>query len=323
VFHRTPRPSTDPRLRSLLQKAARRGFTNVVDRTLTRLEQAGDRAWVRSRAVVITFEECWPLGASLAVTREDSSRRKAVLRVTKAAKYKDAAALGTLAYGHHEGDKSMADCVPDMRSLELVSDALERPQRFFTWVRERSETAQSIDLINAAEQYLPAASWQWDKACILAAALLSTQGDMPLVRPAETLQGDFPYWVALDKHTPQGKVVLSEVARQAHASYRQLMWASFYCESALVNRLLPSPWWDAEKRWRLRRAGLTVAAAEALWSRARGLIRDRLSSEAAALQALVDATDSGRTPSAGQGRLFETLTKVTRSMSETHERRKY
>ena len=305
MFFKAPKESTDPRVRSLLQKAARRGFTDVVDRTLTRLEQIGDKAWLRSRAVVITFEECWPLGASLTITREESSKRNALAKVTKAAKQKDAAALGALAYGYHGGDKSMADCVPDMQSLEVVSDALRGPQRFFTRVRERSETAQSIDLINAAEHYLPAASWQWDKACILAAALLSTQGDMPLVQPAETSQEDFPYWVALDKHTPQGKVVLSEVARQAHSSCRQLIWASFYCESALVNRLLPSPWWDAEKTWRLRRAGLTVAAAEALWARAHDLIRDRLSGEAAALQALIDNIDSERTPSAGQGRLFE------------------
>lgn len=106
--------------------------------------------------------------------------------------------------------------------------------------------------------------------------------------PGEGPSGEFPYWVALDKHTPEGKTVVHEVATEMRSSYRRLIWASFYCESASVDRLLPSPWWDAEKTWRLRRAGLTLEAAEELWSRARPRVSERLETGAAALKEFVE-----------------------------------
>jgi hypothetical protein len=178
----------------------------------------------------------------------------------------------------------MVDCVPDRRMLKIVSEALQRPTGFFGWVLTQSRAQRTTDVIGSAQRYLAAATWQWDKACILAGALLATTGDMPTIKPSNTPLGDFPYWVALDKHTPEGKVALAEVAKHLNSSYRRLIWASFYCESACVNRLLPSPWWDAERMWRLRRAGLSLDAAEELWSRARPLVRQRLEHEAASLE---------------------------------------
>jgi hypothetical protein len=288
MFLKAPKESTDPRVRSLLQKAARRGFTGIVDRALARLEMNGDKTWVRSRTVVITFEECWPLASTLVVNRESSSKRDSLLRVAKTAKQKDAAGLGALAHAYAEGDRSMIDCVPDQHMLKMVSEALQRPASFFEWALRQSTSAQSNAIIRAAQQYLAAATWQWDKACILAGALLSLKGDIPVVEPAETPLVKFPYWVALDKHTPQGKAVLGKVAEQVKSSYRRLIWAGFYCESAQVNKLLPSSWFEAEKTWRLRRAGLTVESAEGLWSSALPFIREHLGSEAALLEKLVD-----------------------------------
>ncbi|MCP3145004.1 hypothetical protein LXT23_47535 [Pyxidicoccus sp. QH1ED-7-1] len=288
MFLKAPKASTDPRVRSLLQKAARRGYTGVVDRALARLELNGDKTWVRSRAVVITFEECWPLASSLVINRESLSKRTCLLRVTKATKQKDAAGLGALAHAYVEGDRSMLDCVPDEHMLRMVSEALKRPPAFFEWALRQSTSEQGNAIIRAAQQYLAAATWQWDKACILAGALLSLRGDIPAVELVEAPPATFPYWVALDKHTPQGKVVLSEVAAQVKSSYRRLIWAGFYCESAQVNKLLASPWFEAEKTWRLRRAGLTVESAEELWSSVRPLIQERLASDASVLEKLVN-----------------------------------
>lgn len=292
MFLKTPKASTDQRVRSLLQKAARRGYADVVELALTRLDRSGDKTWLRSRTVVITFEECWPLAAALSVTRELSSKREALQRVTKASKQKDAAGLGALAHAYQEGDQSMLDCVPDRYALKIVGEALLRPSAFFGWILAQSKTEESTNVILAAQQYLPAATWQWDKACILAGALLSTFGERPLVESADMPSTEFPYWVAIDKHTPDGKVVLHEVAKEMHSSYRRLIWASFYCESAYVNQLLPSPWWSAEKIWRLRRAGLSLDAAEDLWARARPLVRQRLEGPAASLKELIEATEA-------------------------------
>jgi hypothetical protein len=292
MFLKRPKASTDPRVRSLLQKAARRGDAQVVERALMRLDASGDKAWLRSRAIVITFEECWPLAASLSIDVGVSSKRTALLSVTGAAKQKDAAGLGALAHAYQEGNESMADGVPDRRTLRIVAEALGRPAAFFEWVFSQSNSRRATDLIRSAQRYLAAATWQWDKACILAGALLATVDDVPTIEPADPPSEEFPYWVALDKHTPEGKVALGEVARQVNSSYRQLIWASFYCESARVNRLSSSPWWDAERTWRLGRAGLSWDTAEELWSRARPLMRQHLEVEAAALQKFVDPVTS-------------------------------
>lgn len=289
MFLKTPRPSTDQRVRSLLQKAARRGYAQVVELAMARLDASGDKTWLRSRAIVITFEECWPLSESLSIDRELSSKRNALLAVTMAAKQKDAAGLGALAYAYKEGDHSTLDSVPDQHALKIVSEALQQPNGFFQRMLGHSSAERTADVIWSAQRYLAAATWEWDKACILAGALLATIGEVPTINPVGPPSGDFPYWVALDKHTPEGKDALADVSKQLNLSYRQLIWASFYCESAQVNRLIESPWWDAEKTWRLRRCGLPPDATEEMWSRARPLVRERLQEAATSLKKFVQA----------------------------------
>jgi hypothetical protein len=288
MFLKSPKASTDQRVRSLLQKAARRGYAQVVELALTRLDASGDKTWLRSRAIVITFEECWPLAALLSIDRELSSKRTALLSVAKAAKQKDAAGLGALAYAYKEGDETVLDSAPDPAMLRAVSEALKHPDEFFKRVLGQSKAHRTADVIFASQKYLAAATWEWDKACILAGALLATVEDVSTIEATDVPRRDFPYWVALDKHTPEGKVALAEVAKEVNSSYRQLIWASFYCESAYVNQLLPSPWWNAERTWRLRRAGLSLNTAEELWSRVQPLVRQRLERGAASLKKFVE-----------------------------------
>jgi hypothetical protein len=291
MFLKPPKASTDQRVRSLLQKAARRGYAEVVGRALEYLHSKGDKTWLRSRAIVITFEECWPLAADLFLDKNLSSKRRVLDGVTKAVKQKDAAGLGALAYAYHEGDESMLDCVPDRQTLRIISEALNRPPAFFDWVITQTRGQETEKIVKAARSYLPAATWEWDKATILAAALLATAGPgLPSSNFKNSPIDEFPYWIALDKHTPEGKAALTKVAKEVNTSYRRLIWASFYFESACVNELLPSPWWEAEKRWRLRRAGLSLDSAEQLWFRARPLLTQRLATEAAALKSSVVGT---------------------------------
>jgi hypothetical protein len=291
MFLKPRKSSTDPRLRSLLQKAVRRGAVSIVERVATRLEAIGDTTWLRSRAVVITFEECWPLASSLSIDRHLASKLEILASVADAAKQKDAAGLGALAHAYREGDTSMLDAVPDQRTLKIVAEALVRPHDFFVWALGQSRSQRSRDIVCAAKKYLAVATWQWDKACILAGAFLSTVSDIPSVdalkAPAPT--DEFSYWVALDKHTDEGKAAFREIAKPLETTYRQLIWVSFYCESAEVNRLLPSPWFEAERAWRFKRAGLSLESAAELWFRARPLVRERLESEAQSLKNLVQS----------------------------------
>ena len=104
MYLKKPRTTTDPRLRSLLQKAVRRGASDIAGAAVHNLLTLGDQAWLRSRAVVITFEESWPLALGLTLTRDPISKVDALLRVSHAVKQKDAAGMGALAFALHEGD---------------------------------------------------------------------------------------------------------------------------------------------------------------------------------------------------------------------------
>lgn len=296
MYLKRRKASTDPRLRSLLQKAVRRGFVPIVERVVMRLDSIGDSTWLRSRTVVITFEECWPAANLLALDRQLSTKISILSSVARALKQKDAAGLGALAHAYREGDKTVLDFAPDRRTLQIVAGALERPSEFFTWLTGNRLSRDALDVIGAAQRYFPVATWDWDKACILAGALLATRETRPAtaaVNPAQTPNADhFPYWVALDKHTDEGKAVFRDVAKAMKVKYRQLIWASFYCESATVNELLPSPWFDAERVWRLSRAKMTDATARELWSSARTVVRERLAVEAESLKRLIET----RTP---------------------------
>jgi hypothetical protein len=251
----------------------------------------GDSTWLRSRAVVIAFEECWPLGGEISIHRNLSSKLDILVAVTRAAKHKDAAGLGALAHAYRDGDRKMLDYVPDPRTLRIAVEALERPREFFAWALAQRPSEQAAEIVRTAEKYVHVATWQWDKACILAGALLATSSNTPTQTASNSPHAAsvFPYWAALDKHTDQGKTALKQVAIELKSTYRQLIWASFYCESARVNELLPSPWFDAERKWRLGRAGLSDEMAIDLWGRAWPLVRGRLEDEVRSFLKLLES----------------------------------
>jgi len=294
MFLKKRKASTDPRLRSLLQKAVRRGAPQVVEATARCLLALGDKTWLRSRAVVITFEEAWPLAQSLRITQDHETKIIALLSAARSAKQKDAAGLGALAFAFHEGDKSMEDVVPSRRDLRIVSEAVSRPAEFFGWATTQCRSECEASVVRVAREYLPAATWGWDKATILAGAFLAVSAGLPPLPPGELMGTDFPYWVALDKHTPEGKEALHQVGVSQGERYRQLIWASFYCESAVVNRLCPSVWFAAEREWRLRKAGLTLDAAAQLWSRVGPALQAHLGPMADELRKRVEGGPMGQ-----------------------------
>lgn len=289
---------TDPRLRSLLQKAVRRGADSVVEATIRNIIALGDQAWLRSRAVVITFEESWPLAQSLTLTRDQQTKKVALLRVSHSTKQKDAAGLGALAFAFHEGDQSMLDLVPSEKTLRVVSTGLDRPNAYFGWVLSQCPSVESSRVVVTAREYLSAATWGWDKATILAAAFLAASGGVPALPLPEPVSSDFPYWVALDKHTPEGKEALRRVGIKFGIAYRKLIWTGFYCESAAVNALEPSTWFEVERSWRLRKAGLNMQSATELWFRVRPILSAELSAAAENLRVQVERQV------VGQGNLF-------------------
>ncbi len=75
----------DPRYRSLLQKAARRGHVNLVLTISTHIGLSGPtvKRWFTQQTTVTTFRVCWPLVLELNFTRRFSSKVAAMINAAR------------------------------------------------------------------------------------------------------------------------------------------------------------------------------------------------------------------------------------------------
>jgi hypothetical protein len=262
-----PRTDIDSRFRSLLQKAVRRGNEDLVFTTSAYLESLTGREknWFRNRTAVITFEECWPLGASLVFNKRFHSKVAALVIVTRAAKVRDATGLGYLAYALAAGDGTVLGNSAHDRDVRIVADAIRRPDDFYRWLETLDSDTRRRQIIQNAVNFRQAGRPR-DRAVIQAGAYLAATAPMPAVGegPAAA-DAAFPYWIALDMHTAQGRRVLKDVARDLHIVLPQLEWCMYYYEGAVASRPLVSVWWERYCRWYFRRIGLPPEEAALLW----------------------------------------------------------
>lgn len=277
--------------RSLLQKAVRRGNVSLVKQAVSRLYDIGDAAWLSKRTAVITFEECWPLGTELGLVTDKLSPVEVLARISRSVKWKDATGLGSLALALSSGDYSVLSGKPEDHQILLVSEGIKRPKDFWNWINTNVTNKQQRALVNAAQTSFQRGGWPWDKAFMQAAAYLTVTQGIPDVCSIQEESSEFLFWVALDKHTPQGKRGLYEAARRLSVSPYQLFWVSFYLESAHTNESNNSRWWFKEVQWRLRQVELDDQSASLLWDKARPLVSKILEADAEALQQYVYLPD--------------------------------
>ncbi len=256
----------DSRFRSLLQKAVRRGNIELVYTTSALIQSlnSSEKNWFRDRSALITFEECWPLGAELLFNKKFHSQAAALVKVARSAKARDAIGLGSLAHRLFEGDRSVLDGTLDDRPIKIVADSIRRPDDFRHWLDHNAAEDGRHRLVSNAMRFRSPGRLR-DRAVIQAAAYLAVSGDIPEVVTAADEEKPFPYWIALDIHTSQGRRVLNDVARDLHVDFRQLAWTLFYFEGSLAKASTPSGWWDRYCAWRFRSLGLPAEEAHLLW----------------------------------------------------------
>ena len=270
----------DARFRSLLHKAVRRGNVELVLTTSALLQSssAKEKNWFRNRAAVITFEECWPLGADLVYNRKYHSKVAALIRVTRSAKAKDAAGLGLLAGALFDGDLSVFNGTDQDRHIKIMANAIHRPDAFWDWVDKNAKPGHPQALIENAIRFKNVGRRR-DKAVVQAAAYLAASTPFPQVAPAAQADKVFPYWIALDRHTPQGRRVLKDVARDLHISRKQLEWSMFYFEGAKTNAAVKSSWWQRSCEWYFQKTGLPIQEAHLLWEPAKQQVIEALAAD--------------------------------------------
>lgn len=282
-----PHPDTDLVCRSLLQKAVRRGDTVLVEKVARHLHESGDKSWLRARVGVIIFEECWLFGTESNVATDLPDILKKLIRVVESKKMKGAAGLGSLAYALSTGDDSVLLDFTENRKQHIiyVSDAIKEPKTFWAQLQGQQFDDRQSKFIDSARKAWSRASWPWDKAFTIAGTYLATRQGIPEPCVAIPSCLEVPLWVALDKHTPQGKTALRNTAKQLGIESRKVAWMSFYCESAITNDLDDSYWWQREIEWRLGRVHLDYNTARHLWKeRVRTVVIEHLREEVERLQ---------------------------------------
>ena len=273
-------PAAIARYRSLLQKAVRRGNDNLVVTTCALLESFGSRekSWLRERAAVITFEECWPIAGKLVFNKRFHSKVAALVRAARSIKAKDACGLGLLAYRLSEGARSVLDGTEEDRHIRIVAEAVERPEDFWRWT-ETAQAPENAAAVAARARHFRNAGLPRDRAIIQAGAYLALLAPIPEIRAARQGEKSFPYWVALDVHTPEGRRVLKDIARDLHIELPQLEWVSFFFEGAAASDALPSTWWNRYCRWRFKKVNLVQEEAHLLWDPVRPQVIEALSED--------------------------------------------
>ena len=289
MFLRKAKETTDPHLRSLVQKAFRRGYGTLVRQALEVLHGNGDARWIRSRAAVLAAEECWSMLSNLPLKATPSSRINWISSLATKSKFKDAAGLGTLAYVASNDDLSVYGGTEDDRAIRVLAAALKRPNDYWAWALKEAESIGCHETVRKLQSFVAWPTWPWDKAFVFAVAFLTIHNKSVIVTSIDEPKADFPYWVAIDKHTAEGKAALRAAAKVVGCSYRQINWVSYYLESAQVNALGASPWWIKEQNWRLRKVGLSVSEAQDLWKKAREIVSVEVTQVAAILKQKIES----------------------------------
>lgn len=275
-----PPSAVDDRLRSLLQKAVRRGHTELVASASAMIESRDPQPeeWFDKRTAVIVFAECWPLGGQLRAARGLAGKVAALCRAAAASKLRDASGLGLLAFALARGDTATLDGSTRDKAVRLIARAIEHPAGFWDWVEGRPVEPPARELIANARR-CKQGTRPHDKAVIQAAAYLAATDRLPEIAAAPEHEPGFPFWVAFDRHTPEGKRALHDVARDLHIPLPHLEWISYYFEGARTNAEIPSTWWQAYCAWRFRRIGVQPEEAHLIWEPARRQLVDALAED--------------------------------------------
>jgi hypothetical protein len=278
---------TDQIARSLLQKAIRRGCKEVATAAFWHLTKLrNDFKWIRSRLAVFTFEEVWPYGQCITFERSEAKTLHHIIALCSAQKNKDAAGLGALGYAYSEGDNTTLKGDEGDWYIRVVSKALQEKDKFRDWALSESLNLpqEQARLVSNAIDGSKKAGWPWDKAFTYAAALLAIKKPVPTLSDAPGIEADkFPFWVAIDKHTKDGKEAIKIAAQELHIPANTALWLSFYFESAICQSLGPSPWWDRERSWRLNKLSLSETDARKRWGQVRVCVKDLLAEKASFL----------------------------------------
>lgn len=265
----TEKSNIDYIMRSLLQKAVRRGDNDLTEKIVIYLLNNNDLEWVRRRLASITFEEAWSYGMQVNYERNPQILINHYLHLSSMVKNKEANGLGSLAYDFFSGNKAFLNFLDkdDFRHIKIVSEGIKRPNDFWDWaIKTVNNNHRKSTFINNAFDSFKKVSWLCDKAFIIAAAYLAINNDIPEIIPSKIMLVT-PYWVGIDKHTQPGKQIIKKVAYEMNIDVEKALCLSFYFEGALCNQIQSNFWWNKEVSLKIQNLGLSLEQAQEIWNK--------------------------------------------------------
>jgi len=260
--------------RSLLQKAVRRGNVEVVEKVVGYLHSVGDFDWLRKRLAVIAYEECWTYADQLLYPTQPHKLLKEYRTLTTTIKNLNADALVSLAVKVSEGESSaLVGSKKDQKAIQSVANAIKKPDEFWAWIKSELDYKKNAKRIDAAVRDIDKADFEGEKTMMLAAAYLALRYPIPETKFATPDNDpDFPYWIALDKHTSLGKTIYSQACQSINIYPTRGLKIGFYLEGAVINQMTNSPFWDLVKEWKMNRIGYSIPEAEEIWNKLKPIL---------------------------------------------------
>ncbi|MDR3666976.1 MAG: hypothetical protein P4L35_09050 [Ignavibacteriaceae bacterium] len=237
--------------RSLLQKAVRRGDVELTEKVVAYLLSVGDKDWLRDRLFVIAYEECWPIANQIQIKDLVFEYKKIALTVKNKNAWGLAELAGNFSKNNYKLDSTQSD---DFNAgIIYLAKVLKDPENFWEEIKDFSGYHESESRIISAQKALNRAKFPGDKAMMYAAGYLSIYETVPPVEIIQPINNpDFPYWVAFDKHTDYGKMILQQIAEKLGMDYHTLKRMTFYNAGVVCNEIKSSPYFDALIDWRNR-----------------------------------------------------------------------
>lgn len=262
--------------RSLLQKAVRRGNEYVIDQVFRYLLLNDNNLWLKKRLVVMGYEECWTFANQLNLECSNYELLQQYKALARKVKNKNAGAISDLARKLNEYEKTvLVGSDKEQKAIQSVANALKNPEEFWKWIRSEKSYRDNALRIERAKKDVNKKTISEDSSMMYASAYLAVKYPIPETKEIEPNNNpNFPYWVAVDKHTSIGREIYLEACRQIDLMPATGWHLGFYLEGGLCNKVIESPFWDHEVNWYLNHIHLTMEEAQELWNRLKPTLID-------------------------------------------------
>ena len=267
-------PSVFELERSLLQKAVRRGNEYVIDKVFKYLLLNDKKPWLKKRLVVMGYEECWTCANQINLDCSNYELLEQYKTLARTIKNKNADGLADLARKLNEYEYSvLVGNEEEKKAIQSVANAMNYPYLFWEWIRSQPGYSENRGRIEQARRDVNRKTIPDDSSMMYAAAYLAAKYPIPETQSMDPDNDpDFPYWIAIDKHTSVGREAYVEACRQIDLPSYRAEHLGFYLEGGVCNKVENSPFWDHMVNWYLNHIHFTMDEAKENWEKLKPIL---------------------------------------------------